>query len=82
MDNTKSAPVLSRRLSALWVHKLMDTLMTPVALLLGAIVLFFAWLLWITRGRRPVQITFRGLGVELHIDAKHPAPNTPVKGEA
>lgn len=82
MDNLKSVPALSRRPSAPWVHKLMDTLLTPVALLLGAIILLFAWLLWISRGGRPVRVNLEGLGIKLHIDANCPEPEAIEEGGA
>lgn len=50
----------------------MDTLVTPIALLLSAIILLFAWLLWISRGGRPVRVNLEGLGIKLHINASRP----------
>lgn len=82
MDNPKSVPALSRRLSVLWVHKLMETLLTPVVLLLSAIILPFAWLLWISRGGRPIKVDLEGLGIKLHIDANRFEPETIKKGKA
>lgn len=72
MGSPKSALALSRRLSVPWASKFMDTLVTPVVLLLSAIILLFAWLLWISRGGRPVRVNLEGLGIKLHIDANKP----------
>ena len=81
MVNPKLVSALSRRRSAPWARKLMETLLTPVVLVLNAIILLFAWLLWISRGGRPVKVNLEGLGIKLHIDANRSEPDVTEKGE-
>lgn len=44
-----------------------ETFLMVVTCVIGIVVLGLAWLVYLSRGGKPVRITVRGLGIELDI---------------
>lgn len=62
-----------------WLEGLSAGSLTPLAWVgvgFALVVLAFAWLIYITRGRRETRIQFTGLGVSFTVDSSDREPTT------
>lgn len=59
-----------------------DSITTWIAVAVTAVVLIFAWLVYMGRGKRATRVTFSGFGVSLTIDSAEPQKHVAAKGRA